>query len=65
MPLFDYKCTKCGKEFEELVKDDTVVVLCPACGEKSERIYYGKVDGSFGKKSHSCSGHCSTCGGCK
>ena len=65
MPLLDYKCKKCGKEFEELVKTVDAEVLCPACGEKAERIYYGKVDGALGKKSHSCSGHCSTCGGCK
>lgn len=64
MPLFDYKCPKCKKEFSELVKNCEQVVLCPDCKVKSDRIYYGKPSGALGKKPSCCSGHCSTCGGC-
>ncbi len=30
MPIFEYKCEACGKEFEELVFGDDVPA-CPAC----------------------------------
>ena len=38
MPIYEYKCPKCSKEFEELVfGNDTPP--CPACGAKnSERL---------------------------
>ena len=65
MPLLDYKCKTCGKEFSELVKHSEDVVLCPTCKGKAERIYYGQISGSFGKKQGGCSGNCSTCSGCK
>ena len=33
MPLYDYKCRICGKEFEFLVLK-TTVAACPACGSR-------------------------------
>jgi putative FmdB family regulatory protein len=40
MPLYDYKCDKCGNE-EELFKPiDTPTVLdCPKCGGKMKRQF--------------------------
>ncbi|MBU1003750.1 MAG: zinc ribbon domain-containing protein [Proteobacteria bacterium] len=32
MPIFEYKCDKCGKEFEEIVFGTAAEVKCPACG---------------------------------
>lgn len=34
MPIFDYKCCKCGASFEELLRarEDDSVVRCPKCG---------------------------------
>ena len=64
MPLLDYKCPECKKEFSELVKNCEQEVLCPDYKVKAERIYYGKPAGTFGKKPSGCTGHCSTCGGC-
>lgn len=32
MPMYEYHCTKCDKEFEELVFKDGEEVRCPACG---------------------------------
>lgn len=32
MPLFDYRCRKCGREFEALVRpQDAAPPACPAC----------------------------------
>jgi putative FmdB family regulatory protein len=34
MPLYEYRCTHCDEEFEDLVRAGTreVEVACPACG---------------------------------
>jgi putative FmdB family regulatory protein len=32
MPIFEYRCVKCGKQFEELVLNSSSEVECPACG---------------------------------
>ncbi len=64
MPLLQYKCPKCGKYFDEIVKKPTDDVLCPDCGEKSVRCYSGEMYSSTGKPAKKCSGNCKTCGGC-
>lgn len=37
MPILQYKCKKCGKKFEELVKSYTDKMVCPDCGGETER----------------------------
>jgi putative FmdB family regulatory protein len=46
MPLYEFKCTGCGHEFEELVsyKDRDAEQYCKRCGTNSER----KVASLFG-----------------
>lgn len=34
MPIFEYVCRKCGKEFEQLVPNASTKPSCPVCGEK-------------------------------
>ena len=65
MPLLQYKCARCKKSFEELVKKFDCEVFCPVCGEKCDREYSGEVFSSTGKPTKKCSGNCKTCGGCK
>jgi len=65
MPLYEYKCEKCGKDIEELVKSCEAVVKCPVCGEPMKRVYSGKMYSSTGKKPSGCTGDCKHCGGCK
>lgn len=65
MPILQYYCKKCEREFDELVKRHTDEVKCPDCGELCERLYSGKVFSATGKPVKKCSGHCSTCDGCK
>lgn len=31
MPIFEYSCNSCGKEFETLVRGSTPAPECPAC----------------------------------
>ena len=31
MPIFEYRCGSCGKEFETLVRGSSPAVACPAC----------------------------------
>ena len=64
MPFLQYKCTACGKRFEELVKVYTDEVVCPDCGGKTERDYTGTMYSSTGQSSKKCTGNCKTCGGC-
>lgn len=42
MPTYEYKCAKCGKEFEEFQAiSDPPVTICPDCGGKTERVISG------------------------
>ena len=43
MPFLQYKCPKCGKKFDELVKSYLDEVNCPDCNEKAERDYSGEM----------------------
>ena len=65
MPIFEYKCRKCNRVFEEFVKKYDETVRCDICGEIAERNYSGKMYSSTGKNSPHCTGNCATCGGCK
>jgi putative FmdB family regulatory protein len=31
MPIFEYQCASCGKEFELLVRNSSSAVECPGC----------------------------------
>ena len=35
MPIFEYRCRKCGEVFEQLVRAAGEVVACPACASRS------------------------------
>ncbi len=78
MPIYEYMCHSCDKEFEELVFNDKDKVKCPACGSadtsklmsccrfRTEGASRGPVTAprSSGRSAcASCSGgNCSTCG---
>ena len=65
MPLLQYKCVKCGKRFDELVRSYLDEVKCPDCGGETARDYSGEVFSATGKASKKCSGNCKTCSGCR
>ncbi len=64
MPILQYKCPECGKEFEELVKKFDEEVKCPVCKAVAARCYSGKMFSATGAQQKHCSGNCKTCGGC-
>jgi putative FmdB family regulatory protein len=44
MPLYEFRCPRCGETFEELVRnlEQADEVVCPECGEKDvERLQSG------------------------
>lgn len=38
MPIYEYKCRKCGEEFEELVMGSHPEVACPKCGGECDKL---------------------------
>jgi putative FmdB family regulatory protein len=46
MPMYDFECTACGNEFEDIVASDAAPPPCPECGAASERrpsaVFVGK-----------------------
>ncbi len=68
MPLYEYKCGKCGMQFEELVSSSSVEnPVCPGCGEgKTEKllsIFAASVGGASAGSAPPCGMKGSGCGG--
>ncbi|MBW2645967.1 MAG: zinc ribbon domain-containing protein [Deltaproteobacteria bacterium] len=70
MPIYEYHCMKCDKDFEVLVMGKEKVA-CPSCkGKKVQRLLSGfssKCEGEFtssqGSSCSTCSAtSCATCG---
>ena len=75
MPIYEFHCHDCGRDFEELVLGRPEKIICPDCGrENCEKLmsassFFSKgADGSTTSSSagSGCSGcaatSCSTCG---
>jgi putative FmdB family regulatory protein len=65
MPLFDFRCKKCRKEFEALVLGDDIPV-CPHCGAKKlEKLMSTFAVGGkgAGENQAAASSKCSGCSG--
>ena len=66
MPILDFKCSRCGCIFEELIRSasaDLAKVRCSECGaEKPERVYQGKCLNAG--HASGCTHNCATCPGC-
>ena len=71
MPLYEYVCTKCSKEFEELILKEGEQVSCPACGDKQTKKLLSRCRAKFAgggdpgeiPGSSSSGGSCSSCSG--
>ena len=69
MPIYDFKCTKCGHKFELFTTiSRRSQAVCPKCGGPVTRVYEGKwsmgVAPASGKGGCSCGGSCAGCSGC-
>ena len=46
MPIYEYRCTECGKTFEEIVSSSAVASLpCPACESKKTEKLMSRIGG--------------------
>jgi len=66
MPIYEYRCSQCGKEFEKFVSGN-VMVECPACqGRETRRILslFGMKTASGFVASAGGGGACCRAGGC-
>ena len=76
MPIYEYGCRKCGREFEELVFSDATPT-CPDCGSDDVEKLMSKCchtggacssESGAGASGASCGcagcsgGHCASCG---
>ncbi|HBU70532.1 MAG TPA: zinc ribbon domain-containing protein [Elusimicrobia bacterium] len=67
MPIFEYKCGKCGHKFEQLTfESESKTVKCPKCSsENTEKQFsqFASGNSKSGQKNFSCpTGGC--CPGC-
>ncbi len=65
MPVLQYICKNCNKNFEELVKKHDEEVLCPVCKNRAERVWGGKMFTTPVFSSKNSRANCSPCGGFK
>ena len=72
MPIYEFYCQGCDREFEELVLRRDEVIQCPACGsEEAERLLSAfavtgdarKAGGSACGSCKPAAGKCAGCGG--
>ncbi len=75
MPTYDYKCDKCGNQFEKFEKmSDHPKAKCPKCSGTAHRLIGGGsgvifkgtgfYETDYKKKSKSCPGSGGSCKGC-
>jgi putative FmdB family regulatory protein len=57
MPIYEYRCRKCGEVFERYMKvnESGESLTCPYCGEKKPEKILSSFSSSKGSESSSCS----------
>ena len=63
MPTYDFKCVKCGNDFEEYLgfNDDRSKLKCPKCRSKKIERNFGSVQMGVSKGTGSKGDECNTC----
>lgn len=62
MPLYEYACPKCQKEFELLIRGNERPI-CPHCGSKKVERQMSAPAGHVRSQSDSCGASVTNCGG--
>lgn len=66
MPMYEFRCNKCGKQFEELVLSRTEAVQCPKCKKDDvTRLMSACSFKSAGSAKGSSSSSGASCAGCR
>lgn len=65
MPIYEYRCQQCRREFEELVRGSRPQVKCPDCSSKKVQrlMSAAAVKTASGFRSTKPSGGCHSCSG--
>ena len=63
MPIYEFKCQKCGNVFELLFRSsqEKLEVSCPVCKSKKTDKLMSVFGGKGGKDSNTSSSSCSSC----
>ncbi len=64
MPLFEYRCKKCGEKFEKLVMNKSEKIVCGKCGSGDlDKLFstFGFSSGGKFKSSNTSGNSCSSC----
>ncbi len=64
MPLYEFRCEDCQKDFEELVRTGTETMPCPTCGGEHVHRLISRVAFSSGGKMTTTASSSSNCSGC-
>ena len=68
MPIYEYRCRGCGRDFEKYVAGASTKVACPACASsditRKLSVFGLKSDGGFVAYSMPSGGGCCGGGGC-
>lgn len=70
MPIYEYICTGCDNQFEELVFSTSEAVACPECGsgqvERAMSVFSFSSGGTYRSSAGSSCGNCTShsCSSC-
>ncbi len=53
MPIYEYRCSECGKIFEEIVASNAKALPCPTCKSKKTEKLMSRIGGIGSGKSGS------------
>ena len=68
MPIYEYRCRGCSKDFEKYVAGASAAVACPSCASaditRKLSVFGLKSDGGFASSMPAGGGGCCGGGGC-
>ena len=66
MPLYEYRCPKCGNDYEVIkgFSEDADHDTCPKCHADADRVFSGAPEVVYHGLGYYCTDHKSGCSGC-